>query len=112
MFLAFPDGYQIAGHSAAQKSFIDASLETDALIYITCLPGLCVSAQTHPHNFSDLHELENNIPRISWGKYMESGGKLTLNISLEVNHRFVDGIHISQFASELQRQIDALEPTL
>lgn len=95
-------------YSAAQTAFIDTSLETDALIYISCLPELYATAQTFVHNFSDPNELENNIPRISWGKYIEINGRQTLNVSVEVNHRFVDGIHVSRFAAELQRQIDAL----
>ena len=95
-------------YSAAQRSFIDASLETDALIYVSCVPNLAVASQTFPHNFSDPGELENNIPRVSWGKYAESNGRLTLNMTVEVNHRFVDGIHVARFADELQRRIDRL----
>ena len=104
------DGYckTAKAYSAAQMAFIDTSLETDALIYISCLPSLYVTAQTFVHNFSDPGELENNIPRISWGKYAEVNGRRTLNMSVEVNHRFVDGIHVSRFAAELQRRIDAL----
>lgn len=96
-------------HSAAQTVFLDGSTETDALIYLSCTPGLAVIAQSTVHNFADPHETENNIPRISWGKYTEHGGRRTLNVSLEVNHRFIDGIHVSRFAAELQRRIDTLE---
>ena len=95
-------------YSAAQTTFIEASLETDALIYFTCLPELYMTALTLPHNFSDPGELENNIPRISWGKYVEINGRRTLNLTVECNHRFIDGIHVSRFAAELQRRIDAL----
>lgn len=97
-------------YSAAQDSFIDASLETDALIYISCIPQLAVVSQTFAHNFSDPGELENNIPRVSWGKYTQCGGRVTLNVTAEVNHRFVDGIHVARFADGLQRRIDLLRP--
>lgn len=106
------DAYSMSAKacSAAQKVFIDTSLETDALIYLSCLPELNMTCQTFVHNTSDPGELENNIPRISWGKYVESGGRLTLNVSIEVNHRFVDGVHVTRFAADLQRQIDELKP--
>lgn len=96
--------------SKEQKVFLDTALETDTLIYISCLPDLFMTAQTSVHNFSDPGEVENNIPRISWGKYMMNDGKLTLNMSIEVNHRFVDGIHVSRFAADLQNRINALRP--
>ena len=104
------DAYCIAARecSAAQNVFLDTSLETDALIYCTCLPNLAITAQTCIHNFSDPNEVENNIPRLNWGKYVEIDGRKTLNLSVEVNHRFVDGIHVSRFAAALQRKIDAL----
>lgn len=49
------------------------------------------------------------MPRISWGRYTEQGGRLTLGLSVEVNHRFIDGLHIGQFATRLDAAIRALE---
>ena len=94
--------------SEAQTVFVDLSLETDALIYVSCLPELAMTGQSFIHNFSDPGEVENNIPRISWGKYEERDGKLWLTVNLEVNHRFVDGVHVSRFAKDLQARIDGL----
>lgn len=95
--------------SEAQTVFLDYSLETDALIYISCLPTLAMTGQSFIHNFSDPAEVENNIPRISWGKYEEREGRLLLTVNLEVNHRYVDGIHVSHFAENLQNLMDGLE---
>ena len=49
------------------------------------------------------------MPRISWGRYTEQGGRLTLGLSVEVNHRFIDGLHIGQFANRLDAAIRTLE---
>ena len=49
------------------------------------------------------------MPRISWGKYTEENGRLMLGMSVEVNHRLIDGVHIGQFAAALEAGIDSLE---
>lgn len=37
---------------------------------------------------------------MAWGKFVDDGsGRKVLGMSLEVNHRFIDGYHISQFAN-------------
>ena len=51
---------------------------------------------------------DDAIPRISWGKYREENGRKTLGLSVELNHRFVDGVHVGMFAKELERLMSAL----
>lgn len=36
-------------------------------------------------------------------------GRETLGMSVEVNHRFLDGVHLGKFYQALQASIDALE---
>ena len=41
---------------------------------------------------------DDAIPRVAWGRFVDDGsGRKVLGMSLEVNHRFIDGYHISQF---------------
>ena len=49
-----------------------------------------------------------SIPRISWGKYVERGGRRELGMSVEVNHRLVDGLHLGRFVQALEGRIEAL----
>ena len=51
---------------------------------------------------------DDAIPRIAWGKYIDIDGRKHLHISLEVNHRFIDGVHIGKFNEALCRLIEAL----
>jgi chloramphenicol O-acetyltransferase type A len=51
---------------------------------------------------------DDAIPRIAGGKYTEWDGRRTLGMSVEVNHRFVDGADIGAFAERLERLIAAL----
>ena len=52
---------------------------------------------------------DDNIPRITWGRYGEENGRKKLGMSVEVNHRLIDGVHIGRFAQTLEGLIDALD---
>lgn len=63
---------------------------------------------------ANVHELaseqarDESIPHISWGKYIKHDDQFELGISIEVNHRLIDGLHVGQFAEALTRFIDEL----
>ena len=84
--------------------FIDMSQEGDDLIFLSCLPWLDLTALTNERNFDP----DDAIPRLAWGKYVRREGRLELGYSGEVNHRFIDGLHIGRFAERLQALIEAL----
>mgnify|MGYP001660209991 FL=1 len=90
--------------SDAQQSFLDQSGELDDLIYFSCMPWFDLTAATNERDF----DRDDNIPRICWGKYVPADGRETLGMSVEVNHRFIDGYHLGQFYQKLQRAINAL----
>ena len=94
-----------AAKSAAQQSFLDQSGELDDLLYFSCTPWFDLTGCTNERDF----DKDDNIPRITWGKYVPANGRETLGMSLEVNHRFVDGYHLGQFYQHLHRAIDGLE---
>ena len=51
---------------------------------------------------------DDAIPRIAWGKFVEEGGRLMLGMSVEVNHRFVDGADIGAFVGRLEEKLAEL----
>lgn len=51
---------------------------------------------------------DDSIPRIAWSRYVERDGRLRMHVTVEVNHRLVDGLHIGRFCEASQRRIDAL----
>ena len=81
-----------------QERFIDYAGEGIDMIFFSCLPWVDVTALT---NERDL-DVDDAIPRIAWGKFVEENGRKTLGLSIEVNHRFIDGLHIGQFARALE----------
>ena len=94
--------------SSTQNGFIDASKESDNLIYYSCLPWIELTAFTNERDLTAPGALDDNIPRITWGRYIEENGRKKLGISMEVNHRFVDGVHIGRFAQRLEAAMRAL----
>ena len=87
-----------------QDFFIDPSSEGIDMIFFSCLPWLDLTALTNERNAGT----DDAIPRIAWGKYVEENGRLMLGLSIEVNHRFIDGLHIGLFARELEKLIAEL----
>ena len=94
--------------SAAQTRFLDPDQETDELIYISCLPWVDMTAATNERDMDAPGARDDSIPRVTWGRYTRVGGRLELGISIEVNHRLIDGVHIGRFAEELTRRINEL----
>ena len=91
--------------SETQQTFLDQSGELDDLLYLSCTPWFDLTSCTNERDF----DKDDNIPRITWGKYVLQNGHETLGMSVEVNHRFVDGVHLGQFYQELQAAIDTLK---
>ena len=78
--------------SMEQDCFIDMSMEGKNLIFISCLPWLDITSLSHERAFDP----DDAIPRVAWGRFVDDGsGRKELGMSLEVNHRFIDGYHIS-----------------
>ena len=84
--------------------FIEPAAETDELIYFSCLPWVELTAMTNERNLDP----DDSVPRVSWGRYFESGGRLKLNISLELNHRLLDGLHVGRFHEALRALMEGL----
>lgn len=92
--------------SAAQDYFMNPDDESDELIYISCAPWIDITGLTNERDF----DRDDAVPRIAWGRYTEENGRLRLGMSLELNHRLIDGVHIGQFAAALDDEISRLVP--
>lgn len=89
--------------SAAQTTLLDQEDSLD-LIYFTCVPWVELTALTNERDFDP----GDAVPRIAWGKYAQEGDRKVLHISLELNHRFVDGLHVGRFHEALSALIEEL----
>ena len=94
--------------SKEQRGFIEYGLEQENLIYYSCTPWMEITAVTNEHDLMRPGAADETIPRITWGKYHSEGSRIMIEVSMEVNHRVIDGFHIGQFHKKLGELIDIL----
>ena len=87
-----------------QTSLFRPGTETDGLIYFSCLPWFDLTALTNEHSF----DRDDLCPRLAWGRYVNENGRLRLHLSIEVNHRTIDGVHLGRLVAALEEEIAAL----
>lgn len=92
--------------SRAQTGFRTShSWAEDQLIYFSALPWFPLTALTNERD----PDPTDSIPRVGWGKYVPNGqGRESLSLSLELNHRLLDGIHVGRFYEGLTARLEAL----
>ena len=91
--------------SAAQRAFITAGpWPEDQLVYFTCLPWFPVTALKNERNLDPA----DSVPRAAWGRWEEKGDRTELLLSLELNHRLLDGAHVGQFYQALKEWMEQL----
>lgn len=90
--------------SEAQKCLVDDKEETDSLIYFSCVPWIELTALTNERDF----DKDDSVPRIAWGKYVDENGRKKLQLSMELNHRLADGVHVGKFYQALCEELEQL----
>lgn len=91
--------------SETQTEFITAGpWDQDQEIYFSCVPWFPITALTNERNVDP----SDSIPRVTWGRWEEREGRTWLNLSLELNHRLLDGYHVGQFYQALNDRLAAL----
>ena len=80
-----------------QDGSIEEDSEVESMFFISCLPWLSYSSflQAVPA------PADSNV-RISWGKYTEENGKITLPVSVLGHHALIDGLHLGRFYEKLE----------
>lgn len=89
-----------------ERAKTEGGIEEDAdalyTYFISCLPWINFSALIQP-----IPSPADSSPRITWGKMVKNGKKTEMSINIQVNHALMDGIHISHFLEELQKELDS-----
>lgn len=87
-----------------QKTLFGGLPHMPNLIYFSCNPSIEIVAVSNP----GMEDPEDAIPRVNWGKYAEHDGRWLLNLTITVNHRFIDGSHVGEFVNMLQETINQI----
>ena len=91
--------------SRSQTEFITRGpWDEDELIYFTCLPWFPITSLTNERDMVPT----DSVPRAAWGRYEEREGRTVLSLSLELNHRLLDGVHAGRMFEALTDLLEAL----
>ncbi|MBI4958343.1 MAG: chloramphenicol acetyltransferase [Desulfovibrio sp.] len=103
-FSRFSQAIQAARDAAdLAPTLAPAGGESQALVYMTCMPGVAFTAFTNPWG----DPWTDTVPRIAFGKADPDTHKMP--VSIEVLHSFIDGTHIEAFLGCLQGILDEPE---
>jgi len=90
---------------AEENPTIAEDSSRDDVLYYTTIPWISFTSLVHPITLNPV----DSIPRISWGKYFESEGRLLLPHSVQAHHGLIDGLHIGKYFTLLQELLDQPE---
>ncbi|WP_299896890.1 chloramphenicol acetyltransferase [uncultured Aquimarina sp.] len=71
-------------------------------LHISSIPWYNFSSISHARHFT----YRDSVPKISFGKYTKENDKISLPISVHVNHALMDGYHVGLFLEEFQRLLN------
>ena len=85
-----------------QNSGLEYALSGENVIHFSALPWLDFSSVSHARSYS----YPDSCPKISFGKVVEEGSRLTMAVSIHAHHGLVDGFHIGQWVELFQGFLD------
>ncbi|MEJ6397102.1 CatA-like O-acetyltransferase [Yoonia sp. 208BN28-4] len=88
---------------AAGKGLAPNQGERDDLAYVSCMPWLDYTSINNA-----LPGPDDCIPRVSWGKFVDQGGKWDMAMTLEVHHALVDGEQVGSYFAAVQEALNDL----
>lgn len=77
-------------------------------IIFSCVPWVDMTVCTNERDYNDPNLKDDTTPILVWGKYTEQDGKYKINMTLDVNHRLIDGYYVGEFVKKLEELIDEL----
>ena len=89
----------------AEHAYMHGKDEVE-ILYMSCIPWIHYThfVRTVEHGGKD------NIPRISWGKYLrDKEGKMTMPFSVQVHHALMDGYHVGMYFEKMEAWLDSIE---
>lgn len=82
---------------------LDARADRDDLIYHSVIPWVSFTSLSHAHD----SRRQSGIPKVTFGKYREAGGRVLMPLSVEVHHALADGLHVGRFFERMERYFAA-----
>jgi chloramphenicol O-acetyltransferase type A len=70
----------------------------DDMIHFTTLPWVAFTSFSHARNWGR----EDSVPKIAFGKFVQTEGQTLLPFSVEVHHALMDGLHVGRYIQRLE----------
>ena len=86
---------------AKKRQSLEDGADSLSLIFISSLPWLTYEALIQP-----VPNPADSNPRITWGRYTEQNGRVTLPVSILCHHALADGLHLSRFYQILETTLE------
>ena len=80
----------------------------ESQIVFSCIPWADITMCSNERDYTDPKLKDDTAPILVWGKYKEQNGKYIINMTLDVNHRFIDGYFVGQFVQKLEEKISEI----
>jgi chloramphenicol O-acetyltransferase type A len=80
----------------------------DNLLYMTSIPWVSFTSFMHPIH---MHPADS-VPRLAWGKFFSENDFKRMPLSVQVHHALMDGYHVGQYYSLVQKFLDQPERLL
>ena len=96
LIAAMAGGGDLTANSAAR----------DDVAYLSAMPWLDYSSINNA-----LPHAQDCIPRVSWGKFVESGGRWSMAMTIEVHHALVDGRQVGDYFAAVQGALEGVQGT-
>lgn len=87
-----------------QLKTFDVETDRSDLIYYSVIPWISFTSFKHASRLSK----PLTIPRIVFGKRFGSGDRYLMPLSVEANHRIMDGVHVGKFYERYQEILSSL----
>ena len=85
-----------------------AGLDEPQIIY-SCIPWADITMYSNERDYNDPKLKDDTTPILVWGKYTQHGDKYMINMTLDVNHRLIDGYFVGLFVQKLECMIEELD---
>jgi chloramphenicol O-acetyltransferase type A len=110
-FMEYKEDFKVFSESA--KKEIEAVKNSTGLclndnnkrldvIHYSVVPWFSFTSLSHPRNFSQ----DESIPKITFGKYYESGSQYMLPVSIHAHHGLMDGYHAGKYLETFQELLN------
>jgi chloramphenicol O-acetyltransferase type A len=96
------DDFMAGATSAVQAALADGGAfrpnARDDMIHFTTLPWVAFTSFSHARNWGR----EDSVPKIAFGKFIQTEGRTLLPFSVEVHHALMDGLHVGRYIERLE----------